>query len=81
MSQSSISTSMMKLPVLLIFCFTTLVNSLDFKNNGYSNVVISISPDVPESQLIIDNIMVSYLWQYWGITLSNRLIPIDIAMG
>ena len=46
--------------VVLIFIFVS-VNALEFKENGYQDLVISISPDVVEGadgQIVVDNIKV-----------------------
>ena len=41
------------------------VNALRFEDNGYKDLVVSISPDIEEGtdgQLIIDNIKVAIYW-------------------
>ena len=45
--------------ILIVACLTHLELSLSksvLTNNGYTNLVVGISPDVPESQDVIDNI-------------------------
>lgn len=51
--------------VLLLFFAAALwqghsTSAIDFVNNGYRNVIVSIHPDVPETngQAIVDNIKV-----------------------
>ena len=49
----------MRVLLLTLLCVHGL-SAIDFENNGYKNVIVSIHPDVPETngQDIIDNIKV-----------------------
>ena len=48
--------------VLSLITYSALVNAIKFKDNGYYNVLVSISPDVQadhdERALIVENIKV-----------------------
>ena len=48
---------------LLIVAICNSVLGIEFESNGYKNVIVSIHPDVSETngQMIIDNIKVSVL--------------------
>ena len=55
--------NMIRVGLLIVAIFNHAVLGIDFESNGYKNVIVSIHPDVPESngQLIIDNIKVSVI--------------------
>lgn len=49
---------MKKFQLILFLSFNTIVSCLKFENNGYRDLVVSISPDLAEDQDIIDKIKV-----------------------
>ena len=53
--------SPLKMLALLFLLFTPGLIAIDFENNGYKDVVVTIHPDVPETsgEDIINNIQVS----------------------
>ena len=54
--------NMIRVGLLIVAIFNPVLG-IDFENNGYKNVIVSIHPDVSETngQMIIDNIKVSVL--------------------
>ena len=55
--------NMIRVGLLIVAIFNPAVLGIEFESNGYKNVIVSIHPDVSETngQMIIDNIKVSVL--------------------